>query len=53
MKAWETHEVELIWIKEHSDSPYNVRCHHLANKATLRPSLPVDYGYEKPPHRLL
>ncbi len=52
LKACDTHEVEFQWVKGHEGHAENERCDQLANEAAAKPNLPIDEGYENPPHRL-
>ncbi len=52
LKTCKAHKVEFKWVRGHSANPENERCDQLANEAAMRPDLPIDDGYENPPHRL-
>ncbi len=41
------HNIQLVWIKGHNNTPENERCDRLAVEASRQPGLPVDKGYEK------
>lgn len=39
--------LEFVWVKGHSDNPYNNRCDELATEAADKKSLDADLGYEE------
>lgn len=40
-------KIKVIWVKGHSDNPYNNRCDELATRAADGKDLEVDEGFEK------
>jgi ribonuclease HI len=47
LELYRKHDVEVSWIKGHSNIPENERCDHLAVKAGKKPDLPEDPVYKK------
>lgn len=45
LELYRKHNVEINWIKGHSEIPENERCDHLAVEAGKQKDLPVDPGY--------
>jgi len=45
VKAYQKHQVKLVWIKGHANIRENERCDQLAVEASLMPALPDDMGY--------
>ena len=48
LDALENHEVELRWVRGHSDNVGNIRADKLAVAAAKGANLQVDHGFEKP-----
>lgn len=46
LEVYKNHRVKFIWVKGHSDNPFNERCDQLAVEAALLPGLPEDRGYQ-------
>ncbi len=45
LDIYRQHDVKLVWIKGHNNTPENERCDRLAVKASKRKKLPEDKGY--------
>ncbi|MGC9341528.1 MAG: ribonuclease HI [Bacteroidales bacterium] len=46
LELYRKHNVEIYWIKGHSEIPENERCDHLAVEAGKKNNLPEDTGYK-------
>ena len=46
LKIYDVHNVNLVWVKGHSDNIENNRCDVLAVEAALSQNLPPDEEYE-------
>ena len=46
LKAYDRHDVTMIWIEGHAGDPENERCDRLAREAARRDALTRDEGYE-------
>lgn len=46
LEVYKKHQVKLVWIKGHSDNPFNERCDQLAVEASFQPFLAEDMGYQ-------
>ena len=53
LDALENHEVELKWVRGHSNNVGNIRADKLAVAAAKGANLPVDKGFENPRKGLL
>ena len=47
LELYRKHNVEINWVKGHSNIPENERCDRLAVEAGKKPDLPEDQGYEE------
>lgn len=47
LEIYKMHEVKFIWVKGHSDNPFNERCDFLAVEAATGTKLLIDSGYEE------
>ncbi len=48
LELYRKHNIEINWIKGHSNNPENDRCDRLAVSAYKKSGLPSDEGYEIP-----
>lgn len=47
LELYETHDVEMNWVKGHAGVPENERCDQLVRMESAKSGLPVDRNYEK------